>query len=131
MMPETGGGDSQEAVMETDSGGRGDGDGGGSGDGDGGDGGGEEAEMQELMQNKEFLQSVLGSLPGVNPEEAMQNLQELTGEKDTKKDEEKVVCREKNFLFYKFTFCFRRTTLKAEDILLINLFIIIIIIKKN
>ena len=78
------GGESQEEVMETDAGGSGDG---GSGDGGGGE---EEAEMQELMQNKEFLQSVLGSLPGVNPEEAMQNLQELTGEKDTKKDEDKV-----------------------------------------
>ncbi|XP_041346749.1 26S proteasome non-ATPase regulatory subunit 4-like [Gigantopelta aegis] len=33
----------------------------------------EDVEMQELMQNKEFLQSVLSSLPGVNPEEALQN----------------------------------------------------------
>ena len=38
----------------------------------------EDVEMQELMQNKEFLQSVLSSLPGVNPEEALQNLQEMT-----------------------------------------------------
>ena len=36
------------------------------------------AEMEELMQNKDFLQSVLRDLPGVNPEQALLNLQEMT-----------------------------------------------------
>ena len=36
------------------------------------------AEMEELMQNKEFLESVLSTLPGVNPEQALQNLREMT-----------------------------------------------------
>ena len=36
------------------------------------------AEMEELMQNKDFLQSVLSTLPGVNPEQALLNLQEMT-----------------------------------------------------
>ena len=35
-------------------------------------------EMEELMQNKEFLQSVLSTLPGVNPEQALLNLREMT-----------------------------------------------------
>ena len=35
-------------------------------------------EMQALMQNKDFLQSVLSNLPGVNPEEVLQNLQDMT-----------------------------------------------------
>ena len=96
---------SQEEVMET-------------GDGaddvddvdDDDDQGGEEAELQELMQNKEFLQSVLGSLPGVNPEEAMQNLQELTGEKDAKKDDEdKVLFCGLCVHFHDVYFLFRRT----------------------
>ena len=30
------------------------------------------------MQNKDFLQSVLSTLPGVNPEQALLNLQEMT-----------------------------------------------------
>ena len=34
--------------------------------------------MEELMQNKEFLESVLSTLPGVNPEQALQNLREMT-----------------------------------------------------
>lgn len=33
--------------------------------------------MEELMQNREFLESVLSTLPGVNPEEALQNLQQM------------------------------------------------------
>ena len=36
------------------------------------------AEMEALMQNKDFLQSVLSTLPGVNPEQALQNLREMT-----------------------------------------------------
>lgn len=52
-------------------------------------GGGEEADMQNLMANKEFLESVLSSLPGVNPEEALQNLREMTGETDEENKEEK------------------------------------------
>lgn len=53
--------------------------------------GGEEDEMQELMQNKEFLESVLSSLPGVNTEEALQNLQEMTkvAEEQQQKSKEK------------------------------------------
>jgi 26S proteasome regulatory subunit N10 len=35
-------------------------------------------EMEELMQNKDFLQSVLSTLPGVNPEQALLNLKEMT-----------------------------------------------------
>ena len=30
------------------------------------------------MQNKDFLQSVLSTLPGVNPEQALLNLKEMT-----------------------------------------------------
>ena len=56
-----------------------------------------EEEMKELMKNKEFLQSVLSTLPGVNPEQALLNLQEMTeasaheeGEQgDDKMEEEK------------------------------------------
>lgn len=54
-------------------------------------------DMEELMQNKEFLQSVLSTLPGVNPEQALLNLREMTEastssgqtqEKDKEKEEE-------------------------------------------
>lgn len=52
-------------------------------------------EMQALMQNKDFLQSVLSNLPGVNPEEVLQNLQDMTEaveeenkQKDKKDDKE-------------------------------------------
>ncbi len=43
-------------------------------------GGGEEdnLEMEELMQDRDFLESVLSTLPGVNPEEALQNLEQMT-----------------------------------------------------
>ena len=34
--------------------------------------------MEELMQNKAFLESVLSTLPGVNPEQALRNLREMT-----------------------------------------------------
>ena len=34
-------------------------------------------DMQELMGNREYLESVLSSLPGVNPEEALHNLEEM------------------------------------------------------
>lgn len=47
----------------------------------GSEGGGEasgEGETEGMLQNEEFLHSVLSSLPGVNPEEAMQNLKEMT-----------------------------------------------------
>ena len=47
-------------------------------------------EEAELMQNKEFLQSVLSTLPGVNPEEALQNLEEMTQEEEEKEEEDKV-----------------------------------------
>lgn len=36
------------------------------------------AEIEELMQNKDFLESVLSTLPGVNPEQALLNLREMT-----------------------------------------------------
>ncbi len=53
---------------------------GGGGDGGTGDQGlvDDDDEMSELMSNRDFLRSVLSSLPGVNPEEAMQNLEEMT-----------------------------------------------------
>ena len=50
----------------------------------------EDEEEAELMQNKEFLQSVLSTLPGVNPEEALQNLEEMTQEEEEKEEEDKV-----------------------------------------
>ena len=53
----------------------------------------EEEDMETLMQNPDFIRSVLSSLPGVNPEEAMQNLEQM--EKATKKDEDEV-CVEGN-----------------------------------
>lgn len=37
----------------------------------------DDEEMQELMGNREYLESVLSSLPGVNPEEALHNLEEM------------------------------------------------------
>ena len=44
------------------------------------------------MQNPEFLHSVLSSLPGVNPEEALHNLEQMTdqGDKDKGKGKGKV-----------------------------------------
>jgi hypothetical protein len=48
----------------------------------------DEEGMDELMQNPEFLHSVLRSLPGVNPEEALQNLEQMKDQqqqKDSKK----------------------------------------------
>ena len=51
--------------------------------------------MQDLMQNKEFLQSVLSSLPGVNPEEALQNLQEMTEAIEEEEEEEEAEGKEK------------------------------------
>ena len=54
-------------------------------------------EMEELMQNKEFLESVLSTLPGVNPEQALRNLREMTeastsaqaqGQRGDRKEEE-------------------------------------------
>lgn len=83
---------------------QGDGDGGGSGGGGGGDSGGgkdggsEETDtsqqvveggdddMSELMSNREFLRSVLSSLPGVNPEEALQNLEDMTEQQEEEGD---------------------------------------------
>ena len=70
-------------------------------------GGTEDDEMQELMQNKEFLESVLSSLPGVNAEEALQNLQEMTKvaeeqqKEKEKKDKVKLAVSECN-KFYDF-----------------------------
>ena len=56
-------------------------------------------ESDDILQNAEFLHSVLSSLPGVNPEEALQNLKEMTeaveeggDEKDKKNNEESTVC---------------------------------------
>ena len=58
--------------------------------------------MEELIQNKEFLESVLSTLPGVNPEQALRNLREMTeassaqaqGE-GTREDEEEAMEEEK------------------------------------
>ena len=48
-------------------------------------------DMQELMGNREYLESVLSSLPGVNPEEALHNLEEMRQaaqqQGDTKQDD--------------------------------------------
>ena len=48
-------------------------------------------EEAELMQNKEFLQSVLSTLPGVNPEEALQNLEQMTQEEEEEEEKDKEV----------------------------------------
>ena len=44
--------------------------------------------MDDLMQNPEFLHSVLSNLPGVNPEEALQNLEQMKDQQQ--KDKKKV-----------------------------------------
>ena len=55
-------------------------------------------EMQQLMGNREYLESVLSSLPGVNPEEALHNLEEMRQaaqqqeEEKTETDTDKQVC---------------------------------------
>lgn len=54
-------------------------------------GGGEEGD-EDLMQNPEFLHSVLSSLPGVNPEEALHNLEQMTEQhREQDKDKDKVM----------------------------------------
>lgn len=50
--------------------------------------GGDEDDMNELMSNRDFLRSVLSSLPGVNPEEALQNLEEMTEQQEKEGDDE-------------------------------------------
>lgn len=61
--------------------------------GDSGEGMEEEEEVgsdaADLMQNKEFLQSVLSNLPGVNPEEALQNLEEMSQAAQEQEQEER------------------------------------------
>ena len=52
-------------------------------------GGNEEEGDEDLMQNPEFLHSVLSSLPGVNPEEALHNLEQMT-EQHREQDKDKV-----------------------------------------
>ena len=47
---------------------------------------GEDEDMDVLMQNPDFIRSVLSSLPGVNPEEAIQNLEQM--EEMEKKEKE-------------------------------------------
>lgn len=49
---------------------------------------GDDDDMSELMSNRDFLRSVLSSLPGVNPEEALQNLEEMTEEQEGEGNEE-------------------------------------------
>ena len=44
----------------------------------------DEEGMDELIQNPEFLHSVLSSLPGVNPEEALQNLEQMKDQQQQK-----------------------------------------------
>ena len=48
----------------------------------------DDADMEELMQNREFLESVLSTLPGVNPEEALQNLQQMAQAQQEQRGEE-------------------------------------------
>ena len=55
----------------------------------------EEEDMEVLMQNPDFIRSVLSNLPGVNPEEAMQNLEQMdkaTKEEVSRKQEEGLGC---------------------------------------
>lgn len=47
------------------------------------------SDAADLMQNKEFLQSVLSNLPGVNPEEALQNLEEMSQAAQEQEQEER------------------------------------------
>lgn len=49
----------------------------------------DDEEMQELMGNREYLESVLSSLPGVNPEEALQNLEQMRQAVQQQGDQEK------------------------------------------
>ena len=51
----------------------------------------DEEGMDELMQNPEFLHSVLSSLPGVNPEEALQNLEQMKDQQQQQQKEDKKV----------------------------------------
>ena len=44
----------------------------------------DEEGLDELIQNPEFLHSVLSSLPGVNPEEALQNLEQMKDQQQQK-----------------------------------------------
>lgn len=60
---------------------------GGGEEGGGEEGGGEEDDMNELMANRDFIRSVLSSLPGVNPEEALQNLEEMTEQQEKGEDD--------------------------------------------
>lgn len=52
-------------------------------------------DMQELMGNREYLESVLSSLPGVNPEEALHNLEEMrqAAQQQEKDDKNKKVTK--------------------------------------
>ncbi len=50
----------------------------------------EEEDMDKLMQDPDYLRSVLSGLPGVNPEEALQNLEQMTEQQD-KDGEDKVL----------------------------------------
>ena len=52
------------------------------------EGGGDDDDMNELMSNRDFIRSVLSSLPGVNPEEALQNLEEMTEQQEKGEDHE-------------------------------------------
>ena len=47
--------------------------------------------MDELIQNTEFLHSVLSNLPGVNPEEALQNLEQMKDQQQQQKKDDKKV----------------------------------------
>ena len=51
--------------------------------------GSDDKEMEAMLQNPEFLHSVLSSLPGVNPEEALQNLEEMSKVVEDQKDKKK------------------------------------------
>ncbi len=46
----------------------------------------DDIEMEELMHDREFLESVLSTLPGVNPEEALQNLEQMAEAEEDKKE---------------------------------------------
>ena len=38
----------------------------------------EDKDTRDLLEDKDYLQSILSALPGVNPEEALHNLQQMT-----------------------------------------------------
>ena len=73
---------------------------------------GEDDDMNELMHNRDFLRSVLSSLPGVNPEEALQNLEEMAEQQEQEKSEkEEKVSKKMSMSDRRALACFRKVGL--------------------